>query len=77
MRLCVQLSKSPHTYTSLSPSSSGDPSDEGACEGLGGQFEISDQVDGVQPDKRKSCPAEESVRDFIGVVVGGAESGEL
>ena len=75
-RVCVQLSTSPHTYTSSSPSSSGDGSEEGACERLGGRFEITDQVDGVQPDKRQSCPTEESVRDFEGVVVGGAESGE-
>ena len=29
----------------------------------------------MQPDKRQSCPAKESVRDLEGVVVGGAESG--
>ena len=65
-----------HTHTSSSPSSSGDGCEEGACERLGWRFEIADQVDGVQPDERQSCPAEESVRGFVGVVVGGGGSGE-
>ena len=39
-------------------------------------MEIADQVDGVHLDKRQGCPAAESVRSFVGVVVGGAESGE-
>ena len=74
--VCLQFSTSPHAHTSSSPSSLGDECEEGACERLGARFEIADQVDGVQLDERQGCPAEESVHSFVGVVVGGAESGE-
>ena len=54
----------------------GDGCEKRAGKRLVGWFEIADEVDRVQPDKRESGPAEESVRGLVGVVVGGAEPGE-